>query len=132
MEVLDLVPSTASRERVRVRVFMLTDRARTLRKTSTEAEKRLWSSLIDRRLNNFKFNRQFIIEPYIVDFICREEMLIIEIDGGQHNEQVEYDKERTYFLEEMSYRVLRFWNNEVLTNHENVLEAILQALRPSP
>ncbi|MBI2792649.1 MAG: endonuclease domain-containing protein [Gammaproteobacteria bacterium] len=111
---------------------MLNDRARTLRKKSTEAEKYMWNSLRDRRLENFKFNRQFIIAPYIVDFICREKMLIIEIDGGHHNEQIEYDKERTYFLEAMGYQVLRFWNNEVITNHENVLEAILEALRPSP
>ena len=111
---------------------MLNERARTLRKNSTEAEKRIWSYLRNRRLNGFKFIRQFIVEPYIVDFICREKMLILEIDGGQHNERIEYDKERTCFLEAKGYRVLRFWNNEVLINHENVLALILEALRPSP
>lgn len=111
---------------------MLKERARILRKNATDAERRMWGYLRDRRLEGFKFNRQFNLESYIVDFVCRERMLIIELDGGQHSEQIEYDLERTHFLAGKGYRVLRFWNNEVFTNIEGVLEIILQALRPSP
>lgn len=110
---------------------MTIDRARALRQNSTEAERRIWEHLRDRRLDGFKFNRQFNVKPYIVDFVCRERMLIVELDGGQHSEQIEYDLHRTCFLEGQGYRVLRFWNNEVFTNVEGVLEVILRALRPS-
>lgn len=111
---------------------MLNERARILRKNSTDAEIRMWYFLRDRRLDGFKFKRQFIIEPYIVDFICREKKLIIELDGTHHLEQVEYDNDRTDYLANLGYRVLRFWNNQVLTETESVLECILEFLRPSP
>ena len=107
---------------------MLNDRARTLRKDSTDAEKCLWRHLRDRQLAGFKFNRQFVISPYIVDFVCREKMLIIELDGEQHLEQAEYDDDRTYYLESKGYSVLRFWNDEFLKNQQGVLELILETL----
>ncbi len=110
----------------------LNDRARELRRNSTDAENRMWYFLRNRRLHGFKFSRQYVVEPYIVDFICREKNLIIELDGGHHTENVLYDEERTHFLELNGYKVLRFWNHEVLNNINAVLDLILQSLRPSP
>ena len=108
--------------------------ARALRVNQTDAETRIWSRLRNRGLNNAKFRRQIAIDPYIVDFVCSDHMLIVELDGGQHAEQAQADKERTRFLESKGYRVLRFWNNDVLENTEGVLEVILAELskRPSP
>lgn len=102
-----------------------TIRARELRKASTEVEKILWSRLKNRRLNNLKFKRQFVIEYYIVDFICLEKKLIIELDGSQHLDNEQYDAERTAFLNEKGYNVIRFWNNVILKNLELVLEKII-------
>ncbi|MCG5242984.1 endonuclease domain-containing protein [Azospirillum doebereinerae] len=104
---------------------MTTQRSRTLRQTATEAEKLLWHGLRDRRLGGLKFRRQQTIERYVVDFLCFDKRLIIEVDGGQHNAQA--DGPRTAFLEAQGYRVLRFWNPEVLTNPSGVLETILAA-----
>lgn len=104
---------------------MTTERARSLRRTATEAEKLLWHGLRDRRLGGFKFRRQQTIERYVVDFLCHDRRLIVEVDGGQHN--VQADAPRTAFLEAQGYRVLRFWNPEVLTNLTSVLETILGA-----
>jgi len=90
--------------------------ARKLRRTQTPQEIILWSRLRNRGLKNLKFRRQHPIGGYIVDFICLEERLVIELDGWQHKieERKIYDKDRTKFLEENGYRVLRFWNNEVI------------------
>jgi very-short-patch-repair endonuclease len=87
----------------------------------------LWLSLRDRRLDGFKFIRQEAIESFVVDFACREKHLIVEVDGGQHAENPE-DLERDRRLSEAGYRVLRFWNNDVLKNKFGVLETILSAL----
>jgi very-short-patch-repair endonuclease len=87
----------------------------------------LWLSLRDRRLSGFKFVRQEAIECFIVDFICREKKLIIEVDGGQHSENAK-DIARDVRLAEAGYRVLRFWNHDVLKNRTGVLEMILEAL----
>lgn len=103
--------------------------ARNLRVNQTDAEMRIWSHLRNRGLGGARFRRQITIDPYIVDFICTDRKLIIEIDGGQHAEQVEADAERTEFLKLRGYRVLRFWNNEVLENTEGVLEVILAELK---
>lgn len=100
-------------------------RARTLRQTSTDAERLLWGALLDRRLNGLKFRRQHAIGPYVADFICLDCRLIVELDGGQHSAQV--DARRTEFLEQAGFRVLRFWNPEVLTKMDTVLETILAA-----
>lgn len=109
------------------------DRARGLRQAMTDAEKKLWYFLQNRQLDGHKFRRQHEINHYIVDFVCNEAMLIIELDGGQHAEQLEYDECRTRYLQTVGYRVLRFWNNEALTNIESVLGVILEAVtKPSP
>jgi adenine-specific DNA-methyltransferase len=115
----------------------LTPKARDLRTRQTDAEAILWRALRDRRLDGFKFKRQVPCGRYIVDFLCAEAGLIIEVDGGQHAEaQARRDEIRTGFLEKEDFRVLRFWNNEVLGNIEGVLVSIRQALldcrAPSP
>ena len=99
-----------------------------LRQNQTDAELRLWQQLRDRRFQNFKFRRQQILQGYIVDFICLEKKLIIELDGGQHVEQEGYDIARSSRLERNGFRVLRFWNNEVLKNSGEVLEVIYREL----
>lgn len=96
--------------------------ARKLRKNSTKEECILWNILRNRQFMNLKFKRQFPIGKYIVDFMCEEKKIVIEIDGGQHNEpfNIEYDKERTEFIESKGYKVIRFWNNEISDNLEGV------------
>jgi crossover junction endodeoxyribonuclease RuvC len=115
---------------------MSTAIARKLRHDSTEAEKRIWRLLRSRRIGA-KFRRQQTIEGYVVDFICFEHRLIIEIDGGQHADVDEYEARRTQCLDANGFRILRFWNNEVIENIEGVFERIVEALRsaapaPSP
>jgi very-short-patch-repair endonuclease len=92
----------------------------------TDAELRLWYYLRDRRFEGAKFVSQFPIGPYIVDFVCRTAKLAIEVDGGQHSEEA--DAPRTEIIESFGYRVIRFWNNDVLGNTEGVLELIRQEL----
>lgn len=89
--------------------------ARNLRKNMTPQEHKLWKILRNRQFKNLAFKRQYPIGNYIVDFICKEKWLIIEIDGGQHNtpEAIEYDNNRTEYLESRGFTVLRFWNNEI-------------------
>ena len=113
------------------------DFARGLRRRQTDAERWLWARLRDHRLLGVKFARQVPIGPYIVDFCCREQRLIVELDGGQHATRADYDAGRTALLEGLGYRVLRFWDNEALRNTDGVLQRIAQALssaqtRPSP
>ena len=84
------------------------------------------------RLCGYKFRRQMVIEPYIVDFACLEAKLIIEADGGQHTEQIEYDTERSEKLQAMGYQILRFWNHEILENINTVLEQIQNRLIEHP
>ena len=105
-------------------------RARKLRNNMTEQEKKLWYYLRKRFINNCRFRRQYPIGNYIVDFICREKNLIIELDGGQHNQEhsIIYDNERTKYLESKGYRVIRFWNNDVDTSIETVLNQIIKYL----
>ena len=103
--------------------------ARRLRRDSTDAERTLWLQLRDRRLEGWKFRRQVSIDPYIVDFLCLDAKLVIEVDGGQHDENRAKDEVRTRFLEGFGLRVIRFWNNEVLGNLEGVLERILIELK---
>jgi lysyl-tRNA synthetase class 2 len=102
--------------------------ARRLRRNQTDAERAIWFRLRDRRLGGWKFKRQVCIDKYIVDFACCDARIIIEIDGGQHVERRDYDDNRTRILEAMGYLVLRFWNNEVLSNTEGVVEAIVSTL----
>jgi very-short-patch-repair endonuclease len=103
-------------------------RAGELRKELTPAEQRLWAYLRGDKLNGVNFRRQHALGKYIVDFCSVKAKLIIELDGNQHLEQEAYDAERTMFLESKGYRVLRFWNNEVLNDIEGVLGAIDLAL----
>ena len=105
---------------------------RELRREQTDAEQRLWFCLRSRKLAGFKFNRQYLIGPYIVDFCCLKERLVIEIDGFQHVENREYDKNRTLYLEARKYRVIRFWNDEIMKDREKVVQAILDVLIRSP
>jgi very-short-patch-repair endonuclease len=115
--------SPRERDRVRDSKTSLA-RARALRKASTDAERLLWRHLRARRLTGFKFRRQEVIGPYTVDLVCLEARLIIEADGGQHAGQLSYDRQRSVFLAARGYRVLRFWNNEILGDIEGVLERI--------
>ena len=113
----------------------LTRTARKLRNQTTDAESRLWHALRNRQLNGFKFKRQTPFGPHIADFVCIGAGLIVEADGGQHAVQIEADEARTKYFEEGGYRVLRFWNNDVLQNLEGVLGTITSELAkktPSP
>ncbi|PTQ10902.1 hypothetical protein CLG96_10985 [Sphingomonas oleivorans] len=104
------------------------DRARGMRRFGTQAETRLWSRLRGRRLEGCKFRRQAWIGNYVADFFCAEAKLVVEADGGQHDEQVEYDARRTAFFKHEGFRVIRFWNNDMLDNPEGVLAVIREAL----
>ena len=106
-------------------------RARQLRHASTGAESLLWCYLRRENLAGYKFRRQYPMASYIVDFVCVSAKLVIEIDGGQHLDRREYDASRTRAIEVMGYRVLRFWNDDVLLRTESVLEEILRNL-PRP
>jgi very-short-patch-repair endonuclease len=103
----------------------LQHRAGELRKEPTEAEARLWSRLRLLDMKGTHFRRQHAIGPYIVDFCAVKLKLIIEVDGGQHLEKEEYDRDRTEYLEMKGYRVLRFWNNEVMGDIDTVVGVIL-------
>ena len=104
----------------------LRQNAKNLKQNMTLAEQRLWYHLRGKRLNGIKFRRQQTIGGYIVDFVSMECKIIIELDGGQHAQQAAYDNARTEFLNRQGYRVVRFWNNEVLQQTENVLAEILK------
>ena len=106
--------------------------ARRLRRDQTEAERRLWQHLRDRRFSGLKFRRQHPVGRYIADFACPDRGLIIELDGGQHAREHERDVRRGRELGEYGYRVLRFWDNDVLARTQTVLEAIHEALFSSP
>jgi adenine-specific DNA-methyltransferase len=107
------------------------ERARNLRRDPTEAEKRLWSRLRRRQLAGYRFRRQVPIGPYFADFASHEAKLIVEVDGGQHATNADADYRRTRRMEADGYRVIRFWNNEVLENTDGVVQAIHEALLES-
>ena len=102
-------------------------RAIELRRKLTPAERKLWSRIRNDQLG-VNFRRQHAIEKYIPDFVCIEKKLIIELDGSQHLEQQEYDAERTEFLKSKGYKVLRFWNNDVMNDIDSVLNVIWDTL----
>lgn len=106
------------------------ERARSLRRSLTDAERELWSHLRGARLGGYRFRRQHLDPPYVLDFYCRAAKLVVELDGGQHTEEA--DAARTRALVARGLRVIRFWNNDVLSNTETVLEAILSALQARP
>jgi very-short-patch-repair endonuclease len=99
-----------------------------LRLNQTDSEKELWQSLSSIQLCHGHFRRQHAIGPYIVDFCAPRYKLIIELDGGQHIDQQDYDNERTAYLEQKGYQVLRFWNNEIKDHCDDVLQAISRAI----
>ena len=111
------------------------ENARSLRRRGTDAEHKLWQRLRAGQLNGFKFRRQYAIPPCIVDFACLTARVIVELDGSQHGE--EQDATRTSFLEALGFKVVRFWDNDVLRDTDAVLEAILgtienRTLTPTP
>ncbi len=107
---------------------MVNFRARELRRNLTEAEKTLWRNIRLRQIGGYKFRRQQPIDRYIADFVCFEKRLIIEVDGGQHLEQKSYDSERDKWLEKEGFRILRFWDNQILKEIEAVKQVIMEAL----
>ena len=110
----------------------LISRAKTMRREATEPEQRLWLALRAKRFEHLKFRRQKVIGAYIVDFSARDPMLVIEIDGDTHAGREKQDAERTAFLEQQGYRVIRFTNGDVMTNLEGVLQSIALALMTLP
>ena len=106
-------------------------RARRLRAEQTDAERRLWAILGGRRLGGFKCRRQVPINGYFADFVCLEAKLIVEADGSQHASNTVADARRTADLEIAGWRVVRFWNNDILQNTEGVAQAILDEIRAS-
>ncbi len=121
-------PLSRLRERVGVRADAK-DKARALRAQMTDAETLMWQQLRGRRFQGFKFRRQRPLGPYILDFVCLEAGLVIEIDGGQHAEQQAYDQARTALIESHQLTVIRFWNHEVMNDTAAVLENIWQTLQ---
>ncbi|MDA0261195.1 MAG: endonuclease domain-containing protein [Proteobacteria bacterium] len=111
---------------------MSVELAKRLRRNQTTAERLLWSRLRNRQLDGHKFRRQKPIGRYIVDFVCVESALIVEVDGGQHAEQSAKDEARSAVIKGKGFRVIRFWNNEVTKNLDGVLEAIQIALNQAP
>ncbi len=109
------------------------DRARELRRAQTEAEKKLWSRLKCGQLHGAKFRRQFPIGPFFADFCAPKEFLVIELDGAQHLDNVEHDRQRSEYLEGLGYRVVRFWDNDALASTVEVIEQISNLLKdPHP
>jgi very-short-patch-repair endonuclease len=106
---------------------LLQARARRMRRADTDAESRLWNALRARRPGGWKWRRQVPIGPFIADFFCVDARLVLELDGGQHSERIDYDARRTAYLQTHGLRVLRFWNAEVLTNRDGVCLTILDA-----
>jgi very-short-patch-repair endonuclease len=106
--------------------------ARILRKTMTDTEQRLWSRPKRKQINGYRFRRQFPLGTYIADFVCLKARLIIEVDGGQHAEQTDHDTMRDHWLASQGFRVLRFWNNDVLHETDAVVEEIVRALKQPP
>ena len=105
-----------------------TRRAKELRNAATAAERHLWSILRARRLLGHKFSRQMPVGPFICDFLCREQGLVIELDGGQHSETVEADERRSSYLRSQGMEVVRFWNHEVMENLDGVYERIVSLI----
>ena len=108
----------------------LNQKARELRKNMTPQERKLWNILKNRQFYGYRFRRQFPIERYIVDFVCREKKIIVELDGGQHNQldEIQYDIERTSFLTSEGYQVIRFWNSDIDRNLLGVYKKLQEVL----
>ncbi len=126
-------PLSRKRERAGVRADVRLQQARALRQSPTTAEQVLWRHLRNRQLAGTKFRRQHPLGPYILDFVCLAQGLVVEVDGGQHADlQAQaYDRQRTVWLRQQGLRVLRFWNHEVVQQTNEVLAHVLQALTPA-
>ncbi|WP_312417123.1 endonuclease domain-containing protein [Comamonas sp.] len=126
-------PLARKRERAGVRADVKVQQARALRQSPTTAEQLLWRHLRNRQLAGAKFRRQHPLGPYILDFVCLEHGLVVEVDGGQHADpQAQaYDQQRSAWLQQQGLRVLRFWNHDVLQQTNEVLAQLLQALTPA-
>ncbi|WP_312460850.1 endonuclease domain-containing protein [Comamonas sp.] len=126
-------PPSRKRERAGVRADVRLQQARALRQSPTTAEQVLWRHLRNRQLAGTKFRRQHPLSPYILDFVCLAQGLVVEVDGGQHADlQAQgYDRQRTVWLRQQGLRVLRFWNHEVVQQTNEVLAHVLQALTPA-
>ena len=111
---------------------MANKNARKLRRNPTDAEQRLWSRLRRRQVDGHRFRRQVPLGPYVVDFLCYEARLIVEVDGGQHDAHAAADAARTAWLGSQDFRVIRFWNNDVLEKTDGVITEIQSALRAFP
>ena len=111
---------------------LTTTRARSLRTGMTETERLLWQVLRGKQINGYRFRRQHPIGRYIADFACIEQKMVIELDGGQHQDQLVYDQARSTFLQAQGWQVLRFWNNDVLNNIDGVLASIAERLSGAP
>jgi very-short-patch-repair endonuclease len=109
-----------------------TANARKLRADMTLAEQRLWQAIRGKQINGERFRRQHPIGPYIADFACLDKLLVIELDGGQHQDRVAYDEQRTAFLQAHGWIVLRFWNNDVMNNLDGVLARVVEVLTSAP
>ena len=105
--------------------------AKEMRSNMTPAETKMWRILRGKRFQDLKFKRQVLIGNYIVDFLCENKKIIIEIDGGQHNKElnIQSDKNRTRYLENNGYKVLRFWNDDVMKNIDGVMEVIFREVK---
>lgn len=104
------------------------DAARQLRRDQTDAERILWSRLRNSQLKGFKFRRQYPIGPFFADFFCQEAKLVIELDGSQHADQSDRDEQRTKFLRDEGYVVLRFWNHQVISEIDEAMQLIADTL----
>lgn len=126
-------PPSRKRERAGVRADVRLQQARALRQSPTTAEQVLWRHLRNRQLAGTKFRRQHPLSPYILDFVCLEQGLVVEVNGGQHADlQAQaYDRQRAVWLRQQGLRVLRFWNHEVVQQTNEVLAHVLQALTPA-
>ncbi len=126
-------PPSRKRERVGVGADVRLQQARALRQSPTTAEQVLWRHLRNRQLAGAKFRGQHPLGPYILDFVCLEHGLVVELDGGQHADlQAQaYDRQRAVWLRQQGLRVLRFWNHEVVQQTNEVLAHVLQALTPA-
>jgi len=115
-----------------LREHVAVQRARDLRRRDTDAEARLWNALRAGRLDGWKWKRQVPFGPYILDFLCRDAALVVELDGGHHADQIAYDTRRTAYLNRAGLRVLRFWNHQVLENRDGVCLTLLDACETTP
>lgn len=131
MTVRHLRPSPLAGEGAERRRREAGEGARALRARLTDAERKLWFALCDRRFKVLKFRRQVLVGPFIADFLCYDLRLIIEVDGGQHTESTS-DERRDRWFAQNDFRVLRFWNHDVLSSCEGVLTAIQAAVTPHP